>query len=88
MSKMNIKTGDNVMVISGTERGKKGKVLAVSPSEGKVIIEKDQDGIQACKAPQGRREGRHSKGRIRALRLQGYAHLPQVRRGDTRGSRA
>ena len=28
------------MVLSGKERGKKGKVLAVSPKEGKVIIEK------------------------------------------------
>lgn len=40
MSKMQIKSGDTVMVISGTDKGKKGKVLAVSPDEGKVIVEK------------------------------------------------
>ncbi len=40
MSKMNIKTGDTVMVISGKSKGKTGKVLAVSPKEGKVIVEK------------------------------------------------
>ena len=39
-NKLHIKTGDTVVVLSGTEKGKKGKVLAVSPKEGKVIIEK------------------------------------------------
>ena len=38
--KVHVKTGDTGMVLSGKERGKKGKVLAVSPKEGKVIIEK------------------------------------------------
>lgn len=40
MSKMHIKTGDNVVILSGRDRGEKGKVLAVSPKEGKVIVEK------------------------------------------------
>ena len=39
-NKLHIKTGDKVVVLSGTEKGKTGKVLAVSPKEGKVIIEK------------------------------------------------
>lgn len=38
-NKVHVKTGDTVIIISGKERGKKGKVLAVSPKEGKVIIE-------------------------------------------------
>jgi len=36
---MHVKTGDTVIVISGRDKGKKGKVLAVSPKEGKVIVE-------------------------------------------------
>ena len=40
MSKVHVKTGDTVVVLSGREKGKKGKVLAVSPKEGKVIVEK------------------------------------------------
>ena len=38
---MNIKTGDTVKLLTGGEkyRGKTGKVLAVSPEEGKVIVE-------------------------------------------------
>lgn len=37
--KIHVKTGDTVVIISGKDKGKKGKVLEVSPSEGKVIIE-------------------------------------------------
>ena len=40
MSKVHVKTGDTVVVLSGSEKGKKGKVIAVSPKEGKVILEK------------------------------------------------
>jgi large subunit ribosomal protein L24 len=41
MSKMKIKTGDTVMILTGDDenRGKTGKVLQVSPGEGKVIVE-------------------------------------------------
>ena len=39
MNKVHVKTGDNVQVISGKDAGKTGKVLAVSPAEGKVIVE-------------------------------------------------
>lgn len=38
-SKLHVKTGDTVMIISGKDKGKTGKVLEVSPKEGKVIIE-------------------------------------------------
>jgi len=37
--KVHVKTGDTVIILSGKERGKQGKILAVSPAEGKVIIE-------------------------------------------------
>ena len=41
MSKMKIKTGDTVIILTGDKenRGKTGKVLEVSPKEGKVIVE-------------------------------------------------
>ena len=39
MSKVHVKTGDEVVVINGKYRGARGKVLEVSPSEGKVIVE-------------------------------------------------
>jgi large subunit ribosomal protein L24 len=39
MSKVHVKTGDQVVVINGKDRGARGKVLQVSPKEGKVIVE-------------------------------------------------
>lgn len=39
MSKVHVKKGDTVSIISGKDKGKKGKVLEVSPKEQKVIIE-------------------------------------------------
>jgi len=37
--KLHIKRGDMVMVISGSDKGKTGKIIASFPREGKVIIE-------------------------------------------------
>ena len=39
MNNLHVKTGDNVMIISGKDKGHTGKVLQVSPAEGKVIVE-------------------------------------------------
>ena len=36
---MNIKKNDTVIVLSGKDKGKKGKVLETMPSSGKVIVE-------------------------------------------------
>ncbi len=36
---MHIKKDDNVIVLSGADKGKKGKVLKAMPKEDKVIIE-------------------------------------------------
>ena len=36
---MEIKKGDNVVVIAGKEKGKKGKVLETSPKSHKVVVE-------------------------------------------------
>ena len=37
---MNVKKGDTVIVLSGKDKGVKGKVLVAMPSENKVIVEK------------------------------------------------
>lgn len=39
MAKFNVKTGDTVLVISGKDAGKQGKVLKVSPKDNKVVVE-------------------------------------------------
>ena len=39
MAKLNIKKDDVVVVLSGDDKGTKGKVIATSPEEGKVLVE-------------------------------------------------
>ena len=39
MEKLHIKKDDTVVVLSGDSKGVKGKVIATSPEEGKVIVE-------------------------------------------------
>ncbi|MCI8870744.1 MAG: 50S ribosomal protein L24 [Lawsonibacter sp.] len=40
MNKMSIKRDDVVVVLSGKDKGKQGKVLEVQPKAGKVVVEK------------------------------------------------
>jgi large subunit ribosomal protein L24 len=39
LSKVHVKKGDNVIVISGKDKGKKGKVIKVIPKKEKAIVE-------------------------------------------------
>ena len=39
MAGLKIKKGDRVIVLSGKDKGKKGKVLVAMPAAGKVVIE-------------------------------------------------
>ena len=39
MNKMSIKKGDTVIVLSGKDKGKQGKVLVAMPADRKVIVE-------------------------------------------------
>lgn len=39
MSKVNIRKGDNVYILSGEDRGKTGRVLKVDASKGRVLVE-------------------------------------------------
>lgn len=38
-NKMHVKKGDEVVVITGKDKGKKGRVLASFPSDSKVLVE-------------------------------------------------
>lgn len=38
MASMNVKKGDNVMVITGKDKGKAGEVLMASPTTGRVVV--------------------------------------------------
>ena len=75
---MNVKKGDTVVVLSGKDKGKQGKVQRTIPSEAKVVVE----GINmvTCHV-KARRQGHHRPARGRSVRLQGPGGLPQVRQG-------
>ena len=81
MSKLHIKTGDTVMVISGNSKGSKGKVVAVDPNEEKVIIE----GVNLVKKHvKPRRQGQaggivDAEGAIRACKVNVYC--PKCEKG-------
>ncbi len=71
MNKMNIKKGDEVLVLSGKDRQKKGKVLEVLPKKDMVIVE----GVNmATKHTKPRRQGEsggiiHQENAIRACKV-------------------
>ena len=54
MGKMHIKKNDTVQVISGVDKGKKGQVLEVIPSEGKVVV---KDVAMVSKHTKPRKQG-------------------------------
>ena len=92
MNKMSIRKDDLVVVLSGKDKGKQGKVLEVQPKAGKVIVEKvnvvsrhtkprkqgDQGGILKKEAPLYPPRPQAVGGRQEGLRLQ------EVRRRDLR----
>ena len=56
---MKIKKGDNVIIIAGKDKGKKGKVVRALPADSKVVVE----GINMRKKHQRAGKGRQ-KGQI------------------------
>ena len=57
MTKLNVKKGDTVVVLSGKDKGKQGKILSAFPKKGLVIVE-DVNKVKRhtkpnMKAPQG-----------------------------------
>ncbi len=54
---MNVRRDDNVVVISGRDKGKKGKVLKADPKSGKLIVEGVQVGSRHVKPRKEGEEG-------------------------------
>ena len=71
-NKLHVKKDDTVLIISGDDKGKQGKVLEVSPKEGKVIVEKANMVIKHVKPRrQGEAGGRvEAEGAIYASKVQ------------------
>ena len=87
MNSLKIKKNDTVVVLSGKDKGKQGKVLGTVPSEGKVVVEGINMVTCHIKPRTSGRGGRHRQARGRYLCQQGPGGLPQVRQDHPRGLR-
>lgn len=81
MAKQHVKKGDEVVVIAGTERGKRGRVIEVLPGKQRVIVE----GIKMMKK-HTKRSQLHPEGAI--VEREGTVHLSNVMRAETFDARA
>lgn len=50
MSKIKLKKGDEVLVLTGKDKGRKGRILEVVPDKAKAIVEGINISIKATKA--------------------------------------
>ena len=67
---MKIKTGDKVRVLSGSDKGKEGKVTQVLPKQGMVVVEGVNNTVRHLKA-KGKQAGQkvNYNGPIRAEKV-------------------
>ena len=82
-SKFHVKKGDEVVVIAGSECGKRGKILAIVPSKERVVVE----GVRIVKR-HTRKSQQNPQGAI--VEREGSLHLSKVMlasRFDERASR-
>jgi large subunit ribosomal protein L24 len=73
MSKLHVKKGDEVVVLSGKERGKQGRVIAVMTKKSRVIVE----GLQMIKK-HTRKSQQHPQGAI--VEREGSIHISNVKK--------
>ena len=75
MPKFHIKKGEEVVVLAGKEKGKRGKIIAVIRKQQRVIVE----GVQMIKR-HTRKSQQHPQGAI--VEREGTIHLSNVMKAD------
>jgi large subunit ribosomal protein L24 len=81
MPKRHVKKGDEVVVITGAERGKRGKIIEVLTRKDRVIVE----GIQMIKR-HTRKNQNNPNGAI--VEREGTIHISNVMKADQFDARA
>lgn len=71
MEKLHVKKGDEVVVITGAEKGKRGRIIAVLRKKHRVIVE----GVKMIKR-HTRRNQQHPQGAI--VEREGSLHISNV----------
>ena len=80
-TKLHVKRGDEVVVLSGTEKGKRGKIIAVFPKTGRGIVE----GVKLIKK-HVRKNQQYPEGAI--LEREGTIHLSNLMLAEKFDARA
>ena len=81
MPKFHVKKGDEVVIIAGTERGKRGKIISVLTAKQRVIVE----GAKMMKK-HVRKNQQHPQGAI--IEREGSIHVSNVMRAEKFEARA
>lgn len=79
--KLHVKKGDEVVVLAGAEKGKRGKIIAVNPKSSRVIVE----GVKMIK-----RHTRKSQDRPQGaiIEREGTIHISNLMKADRFDARA
>ena len=81
MQKFHVKKGDEIVVIAGTEKGKRGKIIEVLRGKQRVIVE----GVKMIKR-HTRKSQQHPQGAI--VEREGTLHISNVMRAEHFDARA
>lgn len=81
MNRFHVKKGDEVVVIAGAEKGKRGRVISVQAAKQRVFVE----GVQIIKR-HTRKSQEHPQGAI--VEREGSIHLSNVMKADVFDARA
>jgi len=81
MPKFHVKKGEEVVVLAGKEKGKRGKIIAVMRKQQRVIVEGAQMISATCARARTSRRARLSK-------REGTIHLSNVMKADQFDARA
>ncbi len=81
MQKFHVKKGDEVVVIAGTERGKRGKIIEVQRAKQRAIVE----GVKMIKR-HTRKNQQHPQGAI--VEREGTVHLSNLMLAEKFDARA
>ena len=81
MSKQHVKKGDEIVVIAGADKGKRGKIIAVNPKQQRVFVE----GVHIIKKHQ-RKSQQNPNGAI--VEREGTIHISNVMKAEKFDGRA
>jgi large subunit ribosomal protein L24 len=79
--KFHLKKGDEVVVLAGADRGKRGKVISVSPKSSRAIVE----GVKMIKR-HTRKSEQNPQGAI--VEREGTIHISNLMRAESFDARA